>query len=625
VANFYLNVGKHDVEAEDIFRAYQNTVDRLSARTQQGSVQRLLTEVRVMLAFDSISMSHAPVMKLSIVVQEICKQWPPEFAGQIRAAWNQAWEAIGISDDTDVDDIELTYRETTEILERYVNLRRRNATLIFGDTMIDLNEIWMTPNGGISISALSPSAENVLQTSSSPAPVDGGGQKRRPPAQSADAMAEIRGLSREDGLYQKMLKMWEARIEAESDVLQTIISQRVTRKFAQKWWMLQREVQTGVTTRDGIQGDRNEVTLTDEERAYGRQVLQQKIEKEREWALAEKTRVGRYCMQDAALPLRLRKKHQFLISLMEMSQVTWVPPNMLLEKGQTIKVINLIVRWARINNYVVTVESLPQVHFKGGQVLVPKKNWYRERVFTLDFASLYPSLMQSHKLCYLSFVLPRDIQAGTWKNRPDLEIERINIGPPSNMEYQWVVNKRTLLPEMLKELVERRRMVKKQLAAAQTAQQEVIYNQRQLALKLVCNSTYGFTGYEFSPWPCLPIAVCTTVKGRDAINTTKRMAEERYNANVIYGDSVTGDTPILIRYKSHIPGYGNPLLDGKIVEYVRIDEIPAILGKGHAPLLFSHYFQIGHLTTVKRNVPHSPATTTISKFGLIQVSRECTE
>jgi hypothetical protein len=83
------------------------------------------------------------------------------------------------------------------------------------------------------------------------------------------------------------------------------------------------------------------------------------------------------------LPLRLRKKHQFLISLVAMSQVTRVPCNLLMEKGQTIKIVNLFVIWARNNNYVVTVEPLPKVDFKGGQVLSPKKRFWMYRVFTL--------------------------------------------------------------------------------------------------------------------------------------------------------------------------------------------------------------------------------------------------
>uniref|UniRef100_A0A6C0BNW5 DNA-directed DNA polymerase n=1 Tax=viral metagenome TaxID=1070528 RepID=A0A6C0BNW5_9ZZZZ len=523
VANFYLGVGKHDVEAEDIFRAYQNTTDLMVAQHNQPLVQRMLTEVRIMKAFEHITRSMTENHRAADLIEMIASKWPREFHRQITACCREIFGNIKCPDVIAVDD-------ATQLLEQYVELRRRGTTLIFGNSMMDLSERWLTQ--GISV-------DNLDGLAGSPAVTLG--QKRtrhevveevgvdQTTEQSYDVMADIEGMTRDQGFYMEVLKKWERRIEAEQEILQVVIQQRTTRKFAEKWYVLRQEIQSGLT-REGQ-------PISEERQAFAQTYFNEQVGKQRAWHLAEKTRVARYCMQDAALPIRLRKHHQFLISLMEMSQVTWVPCNMLLEKGQTIKVINLIVLWARENNYVVTVESIPEVHFKGGCVLVPKKNFYKERVFTLDFASLYPSLIQSHKLCYLSFVMPEDVEKGTYKDRDDLEIAEIDIGAPSNTKYQWVTNKRTLLPEMLEELVNRRRMVKKALAKADDPQMQIILNQRQLALKLVCNSTYGFTGYKFSPWPCQPIAVCTTLEGRKAIAVTKKMAEDHFNANVVYGDT----------------------------------------------------------------------------------------
>ena len=42
-------------------------------------------------------------------------------------------------------------------------------------------------------------------------------------------------------------------------------------------------------------------------------------------------------------------------------------------------------------------------------MIEPKKGFYREPVATLDFASLYPSIMMAHNLCYSTLARRPDI------------------------------------------------------------------------------------------------------------------------------------------------------------------------------------------------------------------------
>lgn len=532
VAHFYLGVGKHDVEPEDIFRAYQDTTDRQVANQQRQTMQRFLTEIRLVQAFVRITSSLEEVnpdawtIKVDALERSIQNKWPAEFRDQIQRAWRHVLRQTDMFRVTD-----WTKGEVDQFLNRYQELRCRNTTLVYESAMMDLEEPWMKMGGGVTLDDLVPLASGTAGATDSDS-------KKRSWADQADRPNGSRGKV-------DFMTQWERRIQAELDIVDVICHDRVTRKFAEKFWLARRDL-----------ANHQEVDYP-EVRAY----LAAETEKHQKWHLSEKTRVARYCMQDAILPLRLRKKHQFLISLMEMSMVTRVPCNMLMEKGETIKIINLKLLWARSNNYVVTVEALPQVHFKGANVLFPKKKYHQCHVFTLDFASLYPSLIMGNQFCWLSLVLPRDLER--YLARQDLTIKPVNIGPPSNMVYHWVKDKRTALPEILHELVSNRSRVKKELAAATDPQMQIILNQRQLALKLASNSAYGFTGYKFSPWACLPIAVCTTLEGRDAIMLTKEIAETKYGAEVIYGDSVVAETPVLIRYP---PDY--------LPQYVTVDQIP---------------------------------------------------
>lgn len=42
--------------------------------------------------------------------------------------------------------------------------------------------------------------------------------------------------------------------------------------------------------------------------------------------------------------------------------------------------------------------------YEGATVIEPKKGYYDDPVATLDFASLYPSIMMAHNLCYSTLV-----------------------------------------------------------------------------------------------------------------------------------------------------------------------------------------------------------------------------
>lgn len=78
---------------------------------------------------------------------------------------------------------------------------------------------------------------------------------------------------------------------------------------------------------------------------------------------------------------------------------------------------------------------------------------------------------------------------------------------------------------------------------------------------IVHNSMYGGMGVKRGYLPFLPGAMCTTARGRESIEKASKFLIENFGAKLIYGDSVTGDTPILVRYED------------KTVDIVRIDEI----------------------------------------------------
>lgn len=117
-------------------------------------------------------------------------------------------------------------------------------------------------------------------------------------------------------------------------------------------------------------------------------------------------RLAIYCLKDAYLPQRLMDKLMSFVNYSEMARVTGVPFNYLLARGQQIKVVSQLYRKALQEDFVVPamkVEGADEM-YEGATVLEPKRGYYDKPIATLDFSSLYPSIMMAHNLCYTTLV-----------------------------------------------------------------------------------------------------------------------------------------------------------------------------------------------------------------------------
>jgi len=254
----------------------------------------------------------------------------------------------------------------------------------------------------------------------------------------------------------------------------------------------------------------------------------------------DRHRLAVYCVQDAQLPQNLMDKLSVLVNYIEMARVTGVPVSFLISRGQQIKVFSMILRKCRNENLLVPTLSKRGISsdagYEGATVLDPIKSYYEVPIATLDFASLYPSIMQAYNLCYSTLVCPQDAQ----KLDP-------NQYKKSDNGHVFVHShvKKGILPTILGELLAARKRAKKDMKNAPTEFEKAVQNGRQLALKVSANSVYGFTGANVGQLPCLPIASSVTSYGRYLLEKTKEFVEQKYtiangydsDAQVIYGDT----------------------------------------------------------------------------------------
>nr|BAJ78732.1 DNA polymerase delta catalytic subunit [Metriocampa sp. 44] len=249
-------------------------------------------------------------------------------------------------------------------------------------------------------------------------------------------------------------------------------------------------------------------------------------------------RLAVYCLKDAYLPLRLLDKLMCIINYMEMARVTGVPLSFLLTRGQQVKVMSQILRKAREQKLVVpTYQSrASDEQFEGATVIEPNKGYYDVPIATLDFSSLYPSIMMAHNLCYTTLLAP-----GSEKT---LGAEDFVRTPSGNLFVKSTLRK-GLLPEILENLLAARKKAKEELKNEKDPFRCKVLDGRQLALKISANSVYGFTGAQVGKLPCLEISQSVTAFGRTMIELTKKEVEARYStsqgaeqdAKVIYGDT----------------------------------------------------------------------------------------
>ena len=244
--------------------------------------------------------------------------------------------------------------------------------------------------------------------------------------------------------------------------------------------------------------------------------------------------VAEYCIKDTELPHALMTKLCQIQNQVEMAKACWVPLAFLSERGQQIKVFSQMAYKARQLNFIIpTFRAGPagtggpdDEGYQGATVLEAQTGAYYGPITALDFASLYPSIMCAHNLCFSTLVMDPK-----YDNLPGVEYEQ--YGP--HRFAQGVVS---LLPTILTDLKAFRKKAKKLMAQHEGTPMEAIYNGQQLAYKISMNSIYGFTGASKGMLPCVAIASTVTMRGRQMIEETKNYVEANFpGAKVRYGDT----------------------------------------------------------------------------------------
>lgn len=324
---------------------------------------------------------------------------------------------------------------------------------------------------------------------------------------------------------------------------------------------------------------------------------------------ADRKVVAAYCVMDCALCNHLMMKLEILANNAGMANVCNVPLSYIFMRGQGIKIFSLVAKQCKEYDFLIPTrtkggadgdEPEDEEGYEGAIVLEPKTGIYTEDpISVLDYASLYPSSMISENLSHDCYV---DI-GGKYDNLPGIEYLDIRYDIYEKVDdkkvkagekvCRFVQNEKGVIPRILMTLITQRKETRKkigyktittldgQVLTGLLSQDDTTYTLTtidgkkascskdnvasiadtydnfmkavldglQNAYKVTANSLYGQIGARTSPIYLKDIAACTTATGRNMILKAKGFLEDNYvGVNIVYGDSVTGDTPLLVKF-----------------------------------------------------------------------------
>ena len=229
--------------------------------------------------------------------------------------------------------------------------------------------------------------------------------------------------------------------------------------------------------------------------------------------------------------------------------------------------------------------------YEGAIVLPPTPGIYVDApISVLDYASLYPSSMISENISHDSIVLDEkynnlpgysyvDITYDILKGKGD---DKKKIGEQTCRYAQFPKGEKGLLPRILQKLLKQRKATRKKITwktitlnsgdeykgniidetdeviklkvedkdvmeiqktdiqnkiDTHNEFQKAVLDGLQLAYKITANSLYGQVGAPTSQVFMKELAASTTAVGRNLIMSAKKFSEEKYNCEVVYGDT----------------------------------------------------------------------------------------
>jgi len=237
----------------------------------------------------------------------------------------------------------------------------------------------------------------------------------------------------------------------------------------------------------------------------------------------KRSQLEKYLLDDIESTLGLSEK--FLPFAIQLSSIVGLPLDQVGSASVGFRVEWHLMRHAcELGELIPNRIERPYATYKGAIVLRPKPGIH-ENIAVLDFSSMYPNLMIKYNISPDTYVSPMDYRGE----------EDVYVAPEVGHMFRKYPD--GFYRRVLKRLLEARKAVRSKLKDLEPGSPEyrVLY-ERQRALKVIANATYGYCGWLGARWYKREVAETTTAWGRHTIRDTIDLAR-KLGLRVIYGDT----------------------------------------------------------------------------------------
>lgn len=240
--------------------------------------------------------------------------------------------------------------------------------------------------------------------------------------------------------------------------------------------------------------------------------------------------IAEYCIQDCILCNKLMIRLLVLTNLMGMANVCLVPLPFILFRGQSIKILSLLLKECKFQNHILPDNELTDEEkksaetYEGATVFDPYIGAYYDPITVLDYNSLYPNSMIYKNISHECLV----------KDKKYLGLEDYDYYS-SKYKYgdEWKTSiyaksktgKIGILAKILIDLLNKRKETNKLKEQEKDPFKKKVFDGLQLAFKVTANSLYGQCGTKSSTLYNVDIASSTTSTGRECLNVARVFAE----------------------------------------------------------------------------------------------------
>lgn len=310
----------------------------------------------------------------------------------------------------------------------------------------------------------------------------------------------------------------------------------------------------------------------------------------------DRATIAAYCVQDCQLVLDIFKKLDTFNNAASMANVCSVPIAHIFLRGQGIKIESLIFKYCHENQICIEVMNSPGFgktsdeaeSYEGAIVLDPVPGFYKVPVGVADFASLYPSTIISENISHDTLIWVKDYDLDGKLVRIKYGTEFLKYDTPSTVPFtdiefdiwgkaedderknpekiktglrvcRYAQDKQGAIPIIIAQLLDARKKTRALIKTEKDDFKKALLDAQQNAYKITANSLYGQLGSSVFKIRQQELAASVTAYGRKQILFAKAAIEEFYGpaannprctadaAQVVYGDSVTGDTPLYVK------------------------------------------------------------------------------